>query len=547
MNIKKVYIFYALLFVFLGIKTLNLNYIEGDDAQMILYHVFGRDASFQPAYSPYHSMFDTILSLVSTQNETSLRVFSILFTFFLSFLVLVFIGKIIDEFFDFKKKDVCWFLLVLPFVIPEMLFSSLIINPTNISFAFILLSHIFFIEYLKSKRIVLIILSIVLFGFGVSFRWSSGFYIFVLFGHFIFSNSANIKALISLDRLKKSVFLFPLFIMSVILWIQISGYNLKDIYSVFVTSAKYLDTQETSLLSIGVTAISFITPALSVLLIFGIIHCVREKLFLPLALFLISIIPYFTMGGILPMYKYMITTVLPLVIVLAYGFISIKSRKLKYVIYAIVIIPWFVGFQIKSNTAWGPGFEVTSITNNGINETNFNPDKSTSVDHIKVVLGSGMAMPTPEGPRPLFGFGKTLITDWNRFISIHNIERESSVNYAIENNCNILQDVNHSLIAAKLCEIGYLTENEFKAWSKFGIPRTFYKETKSVSIDVFNTKEALFNSQLMNSYMSKQNNNKVVVYSKYTNIMTKLQSKYQNQFKQQGAFWGILTLSENER
>jgi hypothetical protein len=92
-----------------------------------------------------------------------------------------------------------------------------------------------------------------------------------------------------------------------------------------------------------------------------------------------------------------------------------------------------------------------------------------------------------------------------------------------------------------------MTENEFKASGKFGIHRTFYKESVHVSIDVFKNKEALFDSQLMNSYMLKQNNNKVVVYSKYSNIMTKLQSKYQNQFKQQGAFWGILTLTKNER
>lgn len=542
MNIKKVYLFYCLLFVILGFKSLNLNYIEGDDAQMILYHVFGRDASFQPPYSPYHSMFDAMLSLVSTQNETSLRIFSLVFSFLLSLMVLLFIAKIIDMVFDFKKKEICWFLLGLPFVIPEMLFSSLIINPTNISFAFVLLSHIFLIKYLKNKSIMSVLLSVLLFGFGVSFRWSSGFYIFVLFGHFIFSNASHIKNLISLDRLKKSVFLFPWFILSVILWIQISGYSIVDVYDVFIAGSKYIETQELSILSIGVTAISFITPALSVLLILGVIHCVKEKLFFPLAMLLISIVPYFTMG-IIPMYKYMITTVLPLVLVSVYGYISIKKRIHKYILYAVVIVPWFIGFQIKSNTAWGPGFEVRSIINSEINETNFNPDKSTSIDDVNVVFGSGMAMPTSEGPRPLFGFGKALLTEWYRFVSNNNIERESSVNYAIENNCNILQDVNHSLITSKLCELGYVTEDEFKAGSQFGIHRAFYNETKHISVDVFKNKKALFDSELMNSYMSKQKN-KVVVYSKYTNIMTKLQSKYQNQFKQQGAFWGILILNE---
>ncbi|WCO02522.1 glycosyltransferase family 39 protein [Psychroserpens ponticola] len=543
MSIKKVYLFYCILFVVLGFTALNFNYIEGDDAQTVLHHVFGRDASFQPPYSPYHSMFDTVLSAVSTQNEASLRIFSIVFTFTFSLLVLLFIAKIVNEVFEEKKKNVSWFLLMMPFVIPEMLFSGLIINPTNISFALVLLSHIFLIKYLKNNKLLFLIIAILLFGFGVSFRWISGFYIFVLFGHFIFSNSSSIKTLISIDKLKKSLIVFPFFIVSVLLWIQISGYSIFDIYDVFVHGTKYLEGKETSLLSIGATAISFTTPALVVLLILGTIHCVREKLLFPLALLLISILPYFTMG-IIPMYKYMVTTVLPIVIVSAYGFVSIKRQSFKYVLFAVIVIPWFIGFQIESNTAWGPGFEVRSITNNNINEINFNPDKSTSINDINIVVGSGMAMPTSEGPRPLFGFGKVLLKDWCRFVANNNIERESSVNYAIDNNCNILQDVNHSFMASKLCEIGYYTEDKFNKISQFGVHRTFYRARDSVSIDVFKNKNALFDSQLMNSYLSTSKKNKIVIYSTYTNIMTKLQSKYKNQFKQKGAFWGILTLND---
>jgi hypothetical protein len=529
------------LFVLLGLVTLNLNYVEGDDARTILYHVFGRDTSFQPPYSPYHSMFDTILSLLSTQNETTLRVFGIVFSFVSSLMVLLFMAKICNEMISGTKLQVYWFLLVLPFVIPEMLFSSLILNPTNISFALVLLSHMFLISYLKTHTLRSIVIAIIVFGLGVSFRWSSGFYIFVLFGHFIFSDASSLKALISVERLKKSVLIFPFFVLSVVLWVQISGYSIVDIYDVFVHSSKYIEAKELSLLAVTAAAISFITPAVGLLLLLGIIYCVKTKKLFPLVLLAISILPYFTLG-IIPMYKYMITTVLPLIIVLAYGFISIKKKALRYVLYAAIVVPWFIGLQIKSNTAWGPGFEVRSISNNSINTTNFNPDKSTSIKDVSVVFGSGMAMPTSEGPRPLFGFAKVILQDWNQFITIQNNERESAVNYAIENNCNILQDVNHSFITAKLCELDYVTKDRLNASNTFGVHRTFIKEKKRVSIDVFENKKALFNSELMVAYLSI--NHRVVIFSSYTNIMTKLKSKYKNQFNQQGAFWGILTLNE---
>lgn len=538
MSIKKVYVFYCLLFVLIGIVSLNLNYIEGDDARTILFHVFGRDASFQPPYSPYHSMFDTLLSLISTQNEETLRVVGIIISMVFSLVVLMSIAKIIHKVFGDEKPQVFWFLLLLPFIIPEMLFSGLIMNPTNISFALVLLSHLFLITYMETSKVKFLLWAIVLFGLGVSFRWSCGFYIFVLFGHFIFSKTTGFKALFSVEKFKKSLLIFPFFILSVIIWIQISGYAITDIYDVYVHSAQYIETKELSLLAVAATAISFTTPALALILLFGVIYCIRKRSYWPLALLFISILPYFTMG-IIPMYKYMITIVLPLVIVMTYGVVSIQKKSLMYVLYGVVFIPWILGLQVNSNTAWGPGFEVRSIVNSDINEVNFNPDRSTSIKDVNVVIGSGMAMPTSEGPRPLFGFGKVLLSDWNFFVENHNSERESSVNYAIENNCNILQDVNHSFITSKLCELGYMTEDKMNASNAFGVHRTFNNVENEISVDVFKNKKALFNSELMNSYMLKHN--QVVVYSSYTNIMTKLKSKYKDQFKQQGAFWGILT------
>jgi len=541
MNIRKVYIFYSLLFIIIGLFGLNLNYIEGDDARTVLFHVFGRDATLQPPYSPYHSMFDTLFSFLPTQDETLLRRTGIIFSFASGYLVLMLIAKITNTLFKKAPPQLYWFLLALPFLIPETLFSSLIINPTNTSFALLLLSHLFLIKYLKTDKLTSIIVALLLFGLAVSFRWIGGFYIFVLFGHFIFSNATDLKSVVNSNRLKKSLLIFPFFIVSVIFWIQISGYSIIDIYDVFVDGTKYLEDKETSLLSIGASAISFITPGLVVLLLIGIIHCIKKRLLFPLSLLLISILPYFAMG-LVPMYKYMITTIPPLVLLLAYGYISIKNRAFKYALVTIIVVPWFLGLEVRSNSAWGPGFEVNTVINNAISESNFNPDKSTAVEKVNLVFGSGMAMPTSEGPRPLFGFGAALVNDWKHFVAKHNNERESSVNYAVENNCNILQDVNHSYVASKLCEMGYMSKDELNASNEFGFHRRFDNNQITIHIDVFKNKKSLFNIQLMNSYLAKHKN--VVVYSSYTNIITKLKAKYKSQFEQKGAFWGILRVNE---
>ncbi len=541
MKIKSVYIFYILLFVLIGFVTLNFNYIEGDDAKTILYHTLGRDKTFQPPYSPYHSMFDVLMSFINTTNETILKKTAISLSFLFSLLSLLLIVRLLSEKFYEKKKQIAFALFLVPFILPDIIFNSLIINPAIISFAIILLSHVLLLQYTKKSKLIYLVLSIVLFGFGVSFRWNNGFYLFVLFGYFILNDANKFKELINIQRLKKSVIIFPFYIVSVILFIQVSGYSIREIFQVFSSGASYLDNQESSMLSIAASAIPFLTPAFLLLFLFGTIHCIKKKIYMPLALLFLSILPYLSLGTLVPFYKYLICIILPLFIIVLYGYLSITNKNMKRVVVLLVILPWFFGFQIKSNSVWGPGFELktNSISNSNVN--NFNPDKSIKIGNVKLVLGSGMAMPTPEGPRPLYGFGKVVLKDWKHFVETNNFEREAAVNYAIENNCNILQDVNHSFIATKLCEFNFITNDSIKASNDFGLHRRFSHHEEQIIIDVFKNKKELFDKQLMKLYLDR--NSKVVVYSSYTNIIAKLKKMYPNQFEQKGSYWGILMMN----
>lgn len=143
---NKIYIFYSFLFVCMGIFTLNFNFIEGDDARTVLYHVFGRNKAFQPPYSTYHSMFDTFLSLFRTSDEVALKYISIGSSFIFGLISLILLVHLINLKIDKKTIKNYHIFLLIPFIIPEILFSSLIVNPTLISFGFLLFAHILFIN-----------------------------------------------------------------------------------------------------------------------------------------------------------------------------------------------------------------------------------------------------------------------------------------------------------------------------------------------------------------------------------------------------------------
>ena len=535
MKTKYAYFFYVLLFFILGLTALNFNYVEGDDATTIIHHVFGRNNDFQPVYSPYHSMLDSILSLLPTQNEITLRTISIGGSFIAGFFVLIFIAKILTDTFPKEKNKLGVFLVVIPFIIPDVLFNSLIINPANISFAILLLSHIFFNKYLKSQRYLFLIFSVLLFGLGVSFRWNNGFYLFVLFGVFILNQINNKENF--LKQLKKSFLVFPFFIISVIGFIQISGYSIFDIIAVYKSGSSYLDNAEFSKLAMLASAISFLTPAFVLLFILGLISCFRRKIYFPLYLLVIALIPYLLLG-VFPYYKYMLCALVPVFFIQMYGFLSLKRKVFKIIMVSVIFIPWIIGLQIQSNSAWGPGFEILMKGSNFEDLESFNPDNSTAIKNVRLNLGSGMAMPTPEGPRPLYGFGGVFLADWYAFIESNNEEREEAVKYALENRCHILQDVDHAYILSKLSEKNLQMQKPYSSTDKLFIRREFTNEEDKVYVDVFHNKTKLFNLETMSRY--RQEDNCIVIYSSYSNIITKLTGIYPTKFDQKGAYWGIL-------
>ena len=532
------FIYYIILYIILYIFTLNFNYIEGDDASTVMYHVMGRDSNTQPFYSYYHSMFDLILSLIKSNDEIFLRHISIYISFIFGLFALLSMAYL-SLLKSKENNSTLLFLLLLPFIIPEILFSSLIVNPTLISITLIFLSHILLIKYNYSNQKLLLFLSLIFFGIGVGFRWINGFYLFVLFGDYILNDTRYFKNVFSFEKIKKSFIIFPLYIASVIAFIQISGFSIIDIYNTYKFGYSAFENTDTSYFAMAATSIAFLTPSFIFLFLLGIFYCVRNGYYRNILLLLISIIPYFFIG-FYSSYKYMINIVIVLALIMIQGISISKSIYFKMSILILILLTWFFGINLNTNTAWGPNFEVQVKTNKLLDLYNYNPDNSVEIQNIKIVFGDGMAVPTPEGPRSLYGFGEVFVDKWFRFVEINNKERLDAVYYAERNHCKIIQDGNHSFISSKLVELDYQTKHEFKRFINGKFEREFNKDKNSIIVNVLKSKNEIFNNELIHNFLIDEK--QVVVYSSYTNIIIKLKSIHKEKFLQKGAYWGVLKI-----
>jgi hypothetical protein len=531
---RKYYIFYGVLFLLIAFLTLNFNYVEGDDASTIIHHALNRDGALQPPYSAYHSMFDTVMSLVPSTNETVLRVTGISLSFIFGFIILCLFAKILNQ--KIIDKEAKYFLFLLPFIVPDILFSSLLINPTNIAIGFILGGHVLFIKYLNTKKKTTLLLSIILFGFGASFRWITGFYIFVFFAEYIIANKHQIKSLFKPKQLLEALIIFVGFTLSIIFFIYLSGYTIFEMIEVYKNGTSYVQNVEISLIAKAIWGIPLFTPACIVLVLSGMIYLLKERKFMPILFLLISFIPYAITTGFNTSYKLIITLMIPLLLICLYGYMFLVKR-MRYIVLILVFLPWVMGVNVESNSSWGPGFEIKNKDEKNTDYQNFNPDKSAKLKKFSVVFGSGTAMPTPEGPRPLYGFASVFLKDWYTFIEAFNKERNDAVVTAEKSGSTILQDVNHSFISTKLLEKGYSTQDPF-----FNVKeRKFIKEKDTVVIHVLSDKIQLFNAAKMNARLG-EGEKPIVIFSSYSNIITKMKTLFPDRFSVRGAYWGVLSL-----
>lgn len=431
--------------------SLTFVYVEGDDATSLAYHLLGRNSNLQPVYEPYQAMMDVFLGILPAREDL-LRITSLVITSFaaVTFFVLLFI--LVFQLLRVREGGKKLLLVVvLLLAIPEFFYLGLVYSPSNVAMCLLLGSHLLlprcdfaatFLGRGTAQDRVLILVSVILFGVGVACRWNTVVYgIFIAADLMVNAKSGARTNPASGQKLATVVMWGSLAMLSSAAFVFISvvftsGFSFDVITSMiqiahFVaseTSSSGIADKPPAYLFTFARLSSLFTPAFISLAAIGIFQLFRKQ-FSTLILVLsgiLGILPWLQTG--VP--KLLITAVPALAICVAAGFLWLldlqkrtHSVSLYFVIGSLLVAPWVLGLSVSyPGSAWGPGFQLRAYDRDGDTQMRIAP-----------VLGSGAAIWTPEGPRPLFGHAAVLLGgEWRDFVTLIAEERHECVVRAIE-------------------------------------------------------------------------------------------------------------------
>ncbi|MGK0189616.1 MAG: hypothetical protein ACI9R3_005433, partial [Verrucomicrobiales bacterium] len=297
------------------------------------------------------------------------------------------------------------------------------------------------------------IASAVLFGFGASLRWDTGFYGSVIVMDLLISGWSRGKPFWLFCKV--GIWGSAALLMTVGA-LALSGYPPSAIVET------YQWTQETvalapPLIERLVDGVTFLTPAMLLLTAAGAVTVVAgfRQQWRVLA-FLLASAPLFVVVGNPSFCAKAFVTVMPaLVLLMLHGADGIYRlsgtraawfRRCAFVALLVaLLVPWLVGVQWKrSDTARGPGFELGEVV------------AAPGGTSPRLTPAGGLGVPTPEGPRPLWGFAHVLFGgEWRSFIRTMNAQWNSAVDRAIEQGVPLHQDSDTAITMCRLMASGY--------------------------------------------------------------------------------------------
>ena len=464
---RKIYFvlfFYTLLYVVLYFVTLNINYVEGDDAATVLYHLCGQNPAIQKPYAAYNSGFDWLLQVMNLQSETALRTFSIGISFVFGYLVLCFSALFLDLAFRKNSSNAKYlFLALLPFIVPDFIFHSLLLNSSNISFAFALASIICYMHFFLKGKWAYFILSILFLAIAIPFRWSMVTIFPMFFSLLFLYNEKSVFYRVKIAVLHNAAAL----ILGISL-IYVSGYNLTSIINTIIWGRSYVENAERSVLSMLATGSAFFTAPFVILLAAGLFYAVtakRKRLLQNIAFAFLPLIPFFILG-FAPAFKFLLTFVPVLLMLALTGFLYLSDLKFLHGLFlTVLILCWFVGIRIDaSGTAAGPGFEqsIAGKLDKNTTVTDRNMDGRVKIKKVRPTLGGGFYMPMLEGPRPMYGYFYVIFGGgWKQNIQQFTDDRNAVATLLKDKKFTYLQDRKTAYFQCDLFRNGYKTTMPF--------------------------------------------------------------------------------------
>ncbi|MBA3827744.1 MAG: hypothetical protein H0X33_02300 [Taibaiella sp.] len=499
------------------------NIFDDDDPYTLAYHFFGRNRTVQTPYSAYDSMCDYLLSFLPRNYKVLLGTM-ITATFLCGVGIFVLIGKMASNFLGERVYRIYFFTFLILIAVPAFDYLLLSFKSSIIGFFFVLLSHYILIknnDKENSASIGMLFLSAIVFGFGVCCRWN-----LIIYGLPIFADTAYLYYQKSKSRgLFKPLIWGGLAIISFVLFINISGYNVNKFLEVVLWGKEYIEHNDFQLMSILGAGIDMLTPAFIILIIIGMaITIARYKdNWRIIIYFLCSLLPMMYLG-LYPNLKFLITLFPALCIILIvgcqyiYNDLAARTKLVKPLFWVLLLLPWFIGFQVFSNTTlWGPGFDIKT---NALGMVNADKklDNRLKISNIKPRLGAGFAITAPEGARPLWGnfyvlfCGKLDKLDKKLFD-----EADTVVATSAKEHMYIYTDRPNPMLLASLCRLNYQTTDSMQPAGDF-IVRNFTNAKDTVVWELFKHKRDISNFSMIKKLIPTH---RFVGFFTYSSLMAK--------------------------
>lgn len=454
-------------------------YFESDFTFAITYHLLGGDSTLQAPYTARQGMMDLVLSLLP-EKEGWLRIGAVAITSIaMTMMMLLMLGLVFEWIGGLSSAQRLLVTIVVLLASPEFFYLGLVFVPAAIAMCCLLAAHLLLrripwanapMPLVSHHAVGLFFAGVLLFGLGVSFRWSAGAYASVIMVDLLalsLSGRSPKKGGV-LTKLALVAGWIVLAVVASLMAIRISGYSLTDILdnlrtAEFVMLQNQIGDESGAGPAINVrtlmTALALLTPVALGLAVLGVLKMVlerREMLWVVVASAL-AVLPWIPSGN--P--KFMIIAWPAFLLAVALGLLwlwdGISHRLWQWLarfgLIGSLLVTWLVGVQIvQPGSAWGPGFELRAY------------DRVEPADRqLRLVMDSGAAFPTPEGNRPVFGhayvlFGglwRSLVTSvWEEFRGA--VEDAQNLNVPI-----LITQFSASYATNELIRQGYRTTDRY--------------------------------------------------------------------------------------
>lgn len=509
-----------------GILNFSWNISDHDDGHTIGYHVFGRNSELQRVYGEYDSMCDALLGLLPANYYWVFGAMMVT-TFIASFLVISFLKRIVLKITDAKKEIVDVAAIVFLLAMPEYLYICFTFKSVIISLTFVLFSYYLLLIRPQSKYPgLLFLLSILIFGFGVSLRWNH-----LAYGLAIVTDLVYTQWQINGFKVAfKSMLIWGIgALISIVSWIFISGYSPVSFANVILWGKSYIENTDFQFVARIGDASLFLLPFTLIVFISALwkLFNQRQRNVRLLILLITSIMPYLVLG-LAPSFKYLsmlwLLFFVFFVLGLSYfhksGFFS--RRFVRFGLGFALLFPWFVGVQIDiPSSNWGPGFDVKdsiSISSSEVNKLRL--DDRFKLNKVRIFPASGIALPTSEGMRPLWGHFYALwgggLKDLDEKL---NKEADNIISNAVDQKTVVWVDRINPYFLASLSKEGFIPD---QSWQQDGFytERTF-KNPEGHTLGEFriNNPKNLFKTD---SITQKYSGKTIFAFFTYTSALNKL-------------------------